>query len=164
MFTENDFLTEINHLHSNQEKLDVAKFNTKTNPITVLAAYLGTEIMDPMFGIITGYFSFRNAYYKFHFHVHRPNTKYPGLSNRMNDITEIQLTDTYFVEHYSNFAYKALIPHTSMTELHSIEEVAVRNLSIRIKHWSQNNQLCKQLRRLDKQVCANNPVYKPKKG
>lgn len=162
MFTENDFLTEINKLHSNQEKLDVTKFNTKTNPITVLAAYLGTDIMDPMFGVITGYFLFGDKHYKFHFHVHRPNTKHPGLSNRMNDITEIQFTDTYFVERYSNFAYKALTLYTSMVELHSIEDVAVRNLSIRIKHWCQNNQLCKQLRRLDKQVCANNPLYQKK--
>ena len=106
------------------------------------------------FGKMYGYFEYENQIYKFTWHIHKPNQRIASLSNRMTSFGRMSMADDYGIRHIakkpSETGHKAFWLYTPDSMLNGFD-YDLRQLMHSIKVYAVKEQLCKHIRKFDKQ-------------
>lgn len=137
-----------------------------TDTMKLLQAFIGKDPMSPFYGKIIGFFSYKNQYYRFHWHVHRPNQKNPHLSNHMTDLHYLKIRPAFGDEEFFTYedswmGKEAFWVNTSLQQCkdYSQDAYELRKLMNNIKTYSQSQNFCKMFRKTDQLALTHNPIF-----
>lgn len=139
-----------------------------TDTMKIIQIFIGKNPKSTMYGKIIGIFLYKNNMYKFEFHVHEPNQKYPWLSNKMTNIYEMQTESFAGIEFPTykgtTFGNMAFWDHTSLEYLKEKDRDSyeLRKLMNNVIAYSRAKDLCKYFRKMDRVALKENPVYRNK--
>lgn len=122
--------------------------------ITVLYFMTCLAPASVFYGKAMGAFAWRDGrVFRFHYNIHTPRSKGPGLSNQMTEIKEVTTEEFYgetVVNHkHTDFGGRAFWIHTPMDMLNA-EEKSLRAFMESLQRYCRAEELCKKLKKLDK--------------
>ncbi len=136
-----------------------------TDNMRVLCAYIGKNPECQMYGKIIGLMTYKNAIYKFHFHVHRPHQKHASLSNRMESIckvtSETVCGEEFIAYENTNMGNMAFWLHTPLDYLKTkdADSYELRKLMLNITAYSRKQDFCKHFRKTDSEALKVNSLF-----
>lgn len=131
--------------------------------ISILYMFLGKNPESLMYGKIIGFFKYIDGrIFRIFYQVHKPNQKYPQLSNQMTSIELIRVSENTksYTGYMTNFGAQAFCKHTPDRYLCDVESKDLRTLMRAITQYSREHDLCKQFRKTDRVALQVNALYK----
>lgn len=147
-----------------------------TEDIKVHRVYIGLNTDTYAYGTMTGIIEYKDNFYRFHFHIHKPCQGSPHLSNKMSELEGIKITEKYGIQFVKTteltWGYQAFWDHTPLDYLKTYDNGSyeLRLLMNNIIAYSRKEQYCQKLRKTDKKhlkwlakVDAEMAAYRSKK-
>lgn len=136
--------------------------------IQVTHVFLGKDITSPCYGKMIGFFQANQKTYKFSFHIHKPNQRFPHLSNKMTDIAEIVKKSYQGISYTENeptsFGQQAFWLHTPDKTLQDDpDSFALRQVMRKLTDYSRKNQLCAYFCKNDRKYLKFNGLLPEKR-
>lgn len=131
-----------------------------TNDIKVHRMYIGLNPESSQYGDMIGIIEYQNRFYRFRFHIHRPNQGSPHLSNKMTCLDSIHVQKIHDIDfvYYSKEAFGEAAFWTYMP-LETLKQINDGSYELRLFmqkliEYSRREKLCQRLRKTDKQHIA----------